>query len=155
MAVRLDESQIRNYTQWPIIGTYVWPNYYIANSYQAEVDTLKWWIKQRFEWLDANLPGNLTACGYTNVNEVNKNLEFNIFPNPFQNQFTIQFDEKLKGHTKVRVFNLIGQEIFAKDIYISDGKLTIDMKTELTKGVYFVSLEVNNQKSKLQKLVRD
>lgn len=155
MAVRLDESQIRNYTQWPIIGTYVWPNYYIANSYQSEVDTLKWWIKQRFEWLDTNIPGNLATCGYTNVNEVHKNLEFNIFPNPFQNQFTIQFDEKLKGHTIVRVFNLIGEEIYAKDISVSDGKLTIDMKTELTKGVYFVSLEVNNQKSKLQKLVRD
>lgn len=155
MAVRLDESQIRNYTQWPIIGTYVWPNYYIANSYQAEVDTLKWWIKQRFEWLDTNIPGNLATCGYTNLNEVHKNLEFNIFPNPFQNQFTIQFDEKLKGHTIVRVFNLIGEEIYGKDISVSDGKLTIDMKTELTKGVYFVSLEVNNQKSKLQKLVKD
>lgn len=155
MAFRLDEGQIRNFNQWQIIGTYVWPNYYIADSYRGEVDSLKWWIKQRFEWLDANIPGNLVACGFAGTEKLDAQIDFSVYPNPFQNQFTIQFDEKLKGLTKVRIFNLIGQEICATENYVTGGKLTIEMKTELTKGVYFVSLEVNNQKSKLQKLVKD
>ncbi len=155
MATRLNESQIRNYNQWPIIGTYVWPNYFIGNSYQAEVDTLKWWIKQRFEWLDANIPGNLIGCGFTNVNELNSQINFEIYPNPFQNQFTVKFNENLKGTVEIKIMNLIGEEIYANESSIIDGKIAIELQAELTKGVYLVAIEINGQKSKVHKLIKD
>jgi subtilisin-like proprotein convertase family protein len=155
MANRLNESQLRNYIQWPIIGTYVWPNYYIANSYQAEVDTLKWWIKQRFEWLDANIPGNLIACGFTNVNELNAQIDFSIYPNPFQNQFTIQLNGTSEGLAEVNICNLVGEQIFQSSMLVSEGKIDINLKENLPKGVYFVEISLDGKKSNLKKLVRD
>ncbi len=49
----------RHYTKWPILGTYVWPNYYVGNTYSEEIDSLKSWMNQRLVWLDANMPGNI------------------------------------------------------------------------------------------------
>jgi hypothetical protein len=155
MATRLNESQIRNYNQWPIIGTYVWPNYFIGNSYQAEVDTLKWWIKQRFEWLDANIPGNLIGCGFTNVNELDSQFNFEIYPNPFQNQFTVQFNEKVQGTAEIKIMNLIGEEVFYVVSNTFEGKIKIELSESLPAGVYFVEVKADGRNSNLKKLLKE
>ncbi len=54
-AAALQGAQGRNFTRWPIIGVYVWPNSEIAGSYDGEVDYLKTWLAARTAWLDANL----------------------------------------------------------------------------------------------------
>ncbi|RYF74164.1 MAG: T9SS type A sorting domain-containing protein [Cytophagaceae bacterium] len=46
------EARIRNFTKWPVIGVYVWPNGYVGSTYQKEVDYLKDWITQRLGWMD-------------------------------------------------------------------------------------------------------
>lgn len=46
------EARIRNFTKWPVIGVYVWPNGYVGATYQKEVDYLKDWITQRLGWMD-------------------------------------------------------------------------------------------------------
>ena len=48
----LTEARARNFSKWPVIGTYVWPNYYVGQSYQQEVDWLKNFVKKRAAWLD-------------------------------------------------------------------------------------------------------
>ena len=155
MAFRLDESQFRNYNQWPILGSYVWPNYYIGNSYQAEVDTLKWWIKQRFEWLDENIPGNLIACGFANVSELDKNLHFKIYPNPFTNQITIQLDEKNSGQANISLVNLIGKKVYQTESKLVQNKVEIQLDENLPKGIYFISVELDGRKSGVMKLMKD
>jgi hypothetical protein len=58
MAFYLNDAQQRNFQRWNIIGTYIWPNYYIGNTYQEEIDILKDWIEDRLVWLDSNIPGH-------------------------------------------------------------------------------------------------
>lgn len=48
----LMESQQRNFDRWPTIGTYVWPNWYIGNSFDDEVNWMKNWLQQRLSWMD-------------------------------------------------------------------------------------------------------
>lgn len=55
-------AEVRNFNTWPIIGIYVWPNYYIGSSFEDEVNFLKTWITLRLEWMDDNMPGNPAAC---------------------------------------------------------------------------------------------
>ena len=55
LRILLDESQQRNFTRWPILSTYVWPNAYIGNTYQNEINYLKNWIVNRFNWMDEEL----------------------------------------------------------------------------------------------------
>ena len=57
-ALVLNDAQQRNYQKWNILGTYVWPNYFIGNSYAEEVQFLKTWISGRLSWMDNNMPGN-------------------------------------------------------------------------------------------------
>jgi hypothetical protein len=49
----LNESQIRNFQRWPILNQYVWPNYYIGNSYANEITYLKNWINGRLLWMNS------------------------------------------------------------------------------------------------------
>ena len=48
----LTEARIRNFQRWPVLGVYVWPNGYVGQTYQQEIDYLKSWISQRLLWLD-------------------------------------------------------------------------------------------------------
>lgn len=49
------EAQARHYTRWPILGTYVWPNFYVGPTWQAEVDWMRNWIRERLAWMDAQM----------------------------------------------------------------------------------------------------
>ncbi|PYK02366.1 MAG: hypothetical protein DME23_01735 [Verrucomicrobia bacterium] len=54
LAAFLNEAQVRNYQKWRILGTYVWPNWYIGKNYQAEINWMKQWIAGRLAWIDTN-----------------------------------------------------------------------------------------------------
>jgi subtilisin-like proprotein convertase family protein len=68
MAAVLDEAQERNFQFWPILGKYVWPNPGpLPDTYAGEVDKMKTWITQRFNWLDFTFGQNLPnlAAGFS------------------------------------------------------------------------------------------
>lgn len=46
------EAVRANFATWDILGIYVWPNNFVGNSYDAEIEYLKSWIKARVTWLD-------------------------------------------------------------------------------------------------------
>lgn len=52
VANALNESQQRNFQRWPVLGTWVWPNTFVGNTYQEEVDFLKSWLSERLLNLD-------------------------------------------------------------------------------------------------------
>ncbi|MCM1320651.1 MAG: CotH kinase family protein [Bacteroides sp.] len=57
-AGKLEKSAEANFTRWPILGSYVWPNaagYESRTTYQSEVDYLKDWLSKRIDWLDSQL----------------------------------------------------------------------------------------------------
>jgi hypothetical protein len=67
LADLLNESQGFNFEVWPIMGVYTWPNYYIAEDYQGEVDTLKWFVHERWNWLDTQLPQVSVPCNTVGI----------------------------------------------------------------------------------------
>jgi len=52
-ADEISEAQARNFETWNILGQYVWPNYYVAATWQDEIDWTKWWLQSRVEWMDS------------------------------------------------------------------------------------------------------
>ena len=54
-ALSLSQAQARNFSTWPILGTYVWPNNVYFLTYNEEVVYLKEWLNERLEWLNVNL----------------------------------------------------------------------------------------------------
>lgn len=59
----LKEASVRDSTQWQTIGTYVWPNGWVANSWDGEIDSMKLWMTNRLIWMDANMYTTTQACG--------------------------------------------------------------------------------------------
>jgi hypothetical protein len=56
-AAEVEESQVRNFEKWPILGVNVWPNYQAESrrTYKAEVDFLINFINKRVTWLDGEI----------------------------------------------------------------------------------------------------
>ncbi|MHB2156181.1 CotH kinase family protein [Calditrichota bacterium GD2] len=51
----LNEAQARNFQRWDVLGKYVWPNYFIGQTYEDEINYLKNWIAERLSWMDSQL----------------------------------------------------------------------------------------------------
>ncbi|MBK9526360.1 MAG: CotH kinase family protein [Bacteroidetes bacterium] len=59
IAATLNESKDWNFTVWPILGTYVWPNPSpYPTTYAGEIQNLKNWVNTRLTWMDNNIPGH-------------------------------------------------------------------------------------------------
>lgn len=48
-------SQQQNFTKWPILDKYVWPNQFVLGTYPNEVQQLKKWLNERISWLDEQI----------------------------------------------------------------------------------------------------
>jgi len=53
IAAYLEEAQTRNFNKWRTLGTYVWPNKFIAKTYAEEIAFMKGWLRDRILWMDS------------------------------------------------------------------------------------------------------
>jgi hypothetical protein len=132
-------ATVRNYTQWPIIGSYVWPNFYVGNSYAEEVDSFKSFITQRLTWMDANMPGD-TCITYPLSNaETNKAVPIIIFPTVCTDYVTLQSNINTLDKIKISIYNIAG--VFQKAEYISlhnrDNNYLLNV-SHFTPGSYYI-----------------
>jgi hypothetical protein len=54
-ATLLNEAQVRNFNRWRILGVYVWPNWFIATTFQEEINWMKNWLQNRLTWMDSQI----------------------------------------------------------------------------------------------------
>ena len=66
----LSEAAPRNFERWNVIGTYVWPNYFIGESYQAEIEYLKNWVLERWNWFNNFYSEDYSNAEWKDANEV-------------------------------------------------------------------------------------
>lgn len=45
----------QNFNTWSVLGTYVWPNSFVGNTYDEEIDYLKNWVEDRLVWMDTEI----------------------------------------------------------------------------------------------------
>lgn len=63
IAAGMDRDAVdRNFERWDILGTYVWPNSYVGETYDDEVDYLKDWMTRRANWMNNALVAEFGAC---------------------------------------------------------------------------------------------
>jgi len=61
----LDEAQARNFVRWKILGSRLWPNWYVANTYQEEITWMKGWLEDRLAWMDSQIGREYAAASPT------------------------------------------------------------------------------------------
>src|SRR5690606_30046109 len=83
----------------------------------------------------------LDLCQFSSasINET-KNTELLIYPNPAQDQLTIEI-ENLDGveNSKVEILNLKGQTVFVNESNQTDSKLILDLSS-MAEGVYMIKI---------------
>jgi hypothetical protein len=137
-----DEARIRNFQRWPILGIYVWPNYYIGQTYQDEINFLKKFIQDRLIWLDNNMIGVLSNS------EVESELPaayelYQNYPNPFNPSTIITFSIPEAAHVEIRVYDITGREAaLLIDNFKEPGVYNISFSgLTLSSGVYMYTLK--------------
>ncbi|MBS1950845.1 MAG: CotH kinase family protein [Bacteroidetes bacterium] len=133
-------AQQRNFTQWPILGQYVWPNYYVGNSYTSEITWLKNWITQRMNWLDANIQ-TITAVQ-------NRESQFEVlgFPNPVTSKFTIQYTIPEPADVTLEIYTALGSKIESSLIHHAvAGAYGWEYSSYLSPGTYIVRVQMNQE----------
>lgn len=118
----------RHFQKWPILGNYVWPNNFIGQSYQAEVNYLKTWIQNRTAWMDANMFGTCTAT----VPALSQG-HIEIYPNPTTSEIQIK---GLQGAGQLLLLDISGK-IIQQHPY-QNQTTQIDL-SRLQNGIYFIS----------------
>mgnify|MGYP002877399749 CR=1 FL=1 len=42
----------QNFYIWPVLGQYIWPNFFVGSTHEEEIEFLKSWIDDRLDWMD-------------------------------------------------------------------------------------------------------
>jgi hypothetical protein len=149
---RIEEARIRNFTKWPIIGQYVWPNYFVGATYEEEIDFLKNWIIGRLEWMDVTLTGSSLNVDENISQPVSSFALQQNYPNPFNPTTIINFKLMESSNVRLVIYNLLGERIKTlvqsfrnAGEYSINWDATDDVNNSVSSGVYFYSLETNNQ----------
>jgi hypothetical protein len=141
IASELQEGRMRNFQRWPVIGTYVWPNQFVGQTYEEEIAFLKQWIVTRLNWMDNNVPGDCSL-----ITAVTDKDGFGVYPNPAHGSVTIRVNGFSESQKKLIITNLMGEEIFNTEFtgneYQWDG--SFGSSQQLVPGVYLVTVSNTN-----------
>ena len=164
LVVLLDESQQRNFQRWQILGKYIWPNAFIGQNYQEEVDYLKQWILDRIQWMDRTLLGS-TAIESNRLWTLapNDNSLSQNYPNPFNQITHIEYNLTKPGLVIITVNDVLGREIKTlvceeqqPGHYRIDWNGTDNIGQSLSSGIYFYRLKMVSKEvhfSQVRKLI--
>lgn len=109
-------------------------------------------------WVQSTIPGSIMinpvlGCHeppiIIGLQEQNKNIEFTLFPNPAQNNFTIKTNSIKLENAQIEILNSIGQSVL-KTAFANNEQIDI---SELPNGIYFVLLGGSEQTVSPKKII--
>jgi len=128
MATLLTVPAQRHYQKWPILGAYIWPNNFIGQTFEEEINYLKTWIQNRTAWMDANMFGTCTAS----ISDPN-DQPIKLYPNPTSSVITAS---SLQHQGELLLIDVFGKIILT----IPYHSHTIELNLQnLQAGIYFLS----------------
>ena len=147
MANVLRDAQARNFQKWAILGVYVWPNAKILPTYNAELDYLRQWLRDRVAWMDGTIAGFPTA-----TDEVVEQAR--VSPNPSVFGFTFDYTLNNSGDVKLLVFNQLGQNIHVQNAKQINGLNQLKWQDNAPSGLYFYEIQLDGKRRMAGKLIK-
>ncbi|MBN1998926.1 CotH kinase family protein, partial [candidate division KSB1 bacterium] len=153
VADTLDEAQKRNFEKWPTLGTYLWPNWFVGETYEEEIYFMKQWLAGRLEWMDKAI-GEISEVADTPPGDSGFHLNQN-YPNPFNSETRILYRLSNAGNVRIRIYAVNGSPVrtLIRDTYLADGNYTAvwngrdENGKNAPSGVYFCRFEFFHNKS--------
>lgn len=135
---QVGDAATRNFEKWPIHGQYIWPNPYVGNTYSEDVNYMKDWMLRRLAWIDGYLGG---VCSTTGSDQLATRIQARAFPQPADDQLTLEVQNNSQENIQIEVFSLNGQKVFSQQF--SDDPL-VSVQLKFRSGVYLA--KVSSQK---------
>ena len=144
----LGESVSRNFNRWPILGEYTWPNYYVFDTYEEEVDYLKTWTIQRLEWMDEEM-----FLSFKNKTTIEGYSIGNLYPNPFNASTKFYITLGNEHNVNSTVYDLQGrivETLISNRLNPGKHSITFDASS-YSSGTYFIKTMIDglNQTKKV------
>jgi|WetSurSiteA1Bulk_404760.scaffolds.fasta_scaffold00381_12 hypothetical protein len=140
-ALEIGEAADRNFVQWPIHGTYVWPNVFVGNTYAEDINFMKTWILGRFVWMDSHIPG-AECTAVVDENGESRLFSLRAYPNPAIGEINVEIQNELEEEVSLQVINITGQLVYAREL----GRAPlITENVSLHPGIYTVRVTKNMQ----------
>ncbi len=139
----------RNFVKWPVLGQYIWPNAFIGQTHEQEVNYLKNWILNRLQWIDGNI---LTASVPA---EETYAVPFTVYPNPVSDELNLKFYTGMLSVVNITVFDILGRKVHSADFYpVLEGNQYIRVALpESMIGYYILNVTQGDQMIGRQKVL--
>ncbi len=147
----------QNFERWPVLGTYIWPNDYIGDTFEEEVVFLKNWISNRLRWLDLQW-GDQCIVMETEPSIIQPLYSVSILPNPSDLSYTrIIVPDNVPGEYQLRIHDLNGREIYNQQYYIdqNSNEILLENLSYLESGIYLLKISGAGNISYTGKLIRE
>ena len=70
-----------------------------------------------------------------------------VYPNPNEGRFTIEFTGTETGNTNICLYDMLGKEVYKENHVIDNNLHSVNMQiNKLTKGEYFLMVKTSNKK---------
>ena len=142
--IHLGDAVDRNFSRWPLLGNYIWPNYYIFETYEEEINYLKSWISNRLSWMDSEI----LLLGLENPPVISSFTLDQAYPNPFNPITNIGYELPKESFVNITIYDILGNEIknLVDQIENPGSKLiqwnaTNNAGQSVSAGVYLYSIE--------------
>lgn len=150
LANYLNAAQQRNFTAWPTLGKYVWPNPSpIPTTYAGEIRELKDYLKRRLAWLDAHLPGTCRPAPPTPnaVAALSGGNSYRIYPNPFDGRLNVEVNAAKSGTMELSLSTTDGRLVQRRTLSIQPGRneVSVDNAASLPAGMYLMTIRCEGQ----------
>ena len=143
----LDQAIARNFSRWPILGTYVWPNSFVGTSYGHEMGYLRLWIKDRLNWMDERW-GGMCLVASDQAAQLISEPRLKVFPNPSDLSHTsFSLSYAIATELSISLYDLNGRRVFQTRVQYDGSEYAFSLPdlSDLPSGMY--SLEVSDGKS--------
>ncbi|MBU2494018.1 MAG: CotH kinase family protein [Bacteroidetes bacterium] len=78
-----EQARIRNFEKWNVLDSAVWPNYFVGETYEEEIDYLKDWLINRLNWIDENVSQIYSSVEWKNEDEIYTENKYSFSVNDF------------------------------------------------------------------------
>ncbi len=105
---------------------------------------------------DENCLFRSEATVVTSLENLIAENDLKIYPNPSQGKFSIHFDHQESGNMFIKLYDLVGNEIYRKNIYKSAGLFNTDILLDhVSNGIYQLSIQLNDKNIVKKILITD
>lgn len=91
---------------------------------------------------------------YVNDAIFSENYKVIAYPNPFNNQFEINFNKKIPSNGRISIYNVSGKQVWEQNFKNNTDEKIIVTTSTLSNGMYYIKISLENGTSESFKMIK-